>query len=103
MWVVLHSGSRGIGHQLAQTHIAEAKGLMKRYFIELEDPDLAYLVQGTPEFDAYIEAMYWAVPFENEKLLMGMSRDQLRATGTVIGVAAGPTRDARSSEPHAPD
>ena len=33
---------------------------MRRYFIDLEDPDLAYLVQGTPEFDAYIADMLWA-------------------------------------------
>jgi tRNA-splicing ligase RtcB len=60
VWVVLHSGSRGIGNELAQQHIENAKGLMKRYFIDLEDPDLAYLVEGTPEFDAYIAAMLWA-------------------------------------------
>lgn len=60
VWVVLHSGSRGIGNQLANLHIEEAKGLMKRYFIALPDPDLAYLVEGTPEFDAYINAMLWA-------------------------------------------
>ena len=60
VWVVLHSGSRGVGNQLAQEHIEKAKGLMKKYFIELPDPDLAYLVEGTPEFDAYIRAMTWA-------------------------------------------
>ncbi|GHE33411.1 RNA-splicing ligase RtcB [Streptosporangium violaceochromogenes] len=60
VWTVLHSGSRGIGNQLATRHIGEAKKLMKRYFISLEDPDLAYLVQGTPEFTAYIEDMLWA-------------------------------------------
>lgn len=60
VWLVLHSGSRGIGNQLAQRHIEAAKGLMKRYFIELPDDDLAYLVEGTAEFDAYIEAMLWA-------------------------------------------
>lgn len=60
VWTVLHSGSRGIGNQLATKHIAEAKKLMRRYFIELEDPDLAYLVQGTPEFTAYIEDMLWS-------------------------------------------
>ncbi|MEM8705851.1 MAG: RtcB family protein [Actinomycetota bacterium] len=60
VWVVLHSGSRGIGNALAQTHIEAARGLMKRYFIELEDPDLAYLVEGTPEFAEYIDAMLWA-------------------------------------------
>jgi RNA-splicing ligase RtcB len=59
VWTVLHSGSRGIGNQLAKTHIDKARKLMKQWFIELEDPDLAYLVQGTPEFTAYIEDMLW--------------------------------------------
>ena len=48
VWVVLHSGSRGIGNQLATQHIEGAKGLMKKLFISLEDPDLAYLVEDTP-------------------------------------------------------
>ena len=60
VWTVLHSGSRGIGNQLAQRAITEAKGLMKRYFIDLPDPDLAYFVEGTPEFDHYITDMLWA-------------------------------------------
>ncbi|MGW0809911.1 RtcB family protein [Nonomuraea sp. NPDC002799] len=60
VWTVLHSGSRGIGNQLATRHIGEAKKLMAQYFITLEDPDLAYLVQGTPQFTAYIEDMLWA-------------------------------------------
>jgi len=60
VWVVLHSGSRGIGNQLATQHIDGAKGLMKKLFISLEDPDLAYLVEDTPEFDAYIADMLWA-------------------------------------------
>lgn len=60
VWIVLHSGSRGVGNQLAQAHITEAKGLMKSHFITLEDPDLAYLVEGTPEFNEYIRDMLWA-------------------------------------------
>jgi tRNA-splicing ligase RtcB len=60
VWTVLHSGSRGIGNQLATMHIADAKKLMKRQAIGLEDPDLAYLVQNTPEFTAYIEDMLWS-------------------------------------------
>lgn len=60
VWVVLHSGSRGVGNQLAQRHIESAKGLMSRYFITLDDPDLAYLVEGTSEFDAYIRDLQWA-------------------------------------------
>jgi tRNA-splicing ligase RtcB len=60
VWLVLHSGSRGIGNQLATSHIEGAKGLMKELFVSLPDPDLAYLVEGTPAFDAYITAMLWA-------------------------------------------
>ncbi|MGW6497044.1 RtcB family protein [Nonomuraea angiospora] len=60
VWTVLHSGSRGIGNQLAQMHIMGAKKLMKKQEAGLEDPDLAYLVQSTPEFTAYIEDMLWA-------------------------------------------
>ncbi len=60
VWVVLHSGSRGIGNQLAQHHIKIAKGLMAEYFIELEDPNLAYLVQGTAEFKNYWDDLQWA-------------------------------------------
>jgi RNA-splicing ligase RtcB len=60
VWVVLHSGSRGIGNQLATQHIATARQLAKDLELRLEDPDLAYFVEGTPEFDAYIADMLWA-------------------------------------------
>ncbi len=61
VWVVLHSGSRGVGNELAKVHIAGAQKLMERYFVTgLEDRDLAYFVEDTPEFDAYITAMLWA-------------------------------------------
>ena len=60
VWTVLHSGSRGIGNQLAQKHIEKAKGVMKRLGETLEDRDLAYFVQGTPEFDQYVADMLWA-------------------------------------------
>jgi RNA-splicing ligase RtcB len=59
-WVVLHSGSRGIGNQLAQAHIAKARRLATEAMADLEDMDLAYFVQGMPEFDAYIADMTWA-------------------------------------------
>lgn len=63
VWVVLHSGSRGIGNRMAQMHIEKAKGLMKQYFITLPDADLAYLVDGTEEFSAYIRDLLWAQKF----------------------------------------
>lgn len=60
VWLVLHSGSRGIGNQLAQAHISKARKLARLHGQKLEDPDLAYFVQGTPEFDAYIADMLWS-------------------------------------------
>jgi len=59
VWVMLHSGSRNIGKVIAETHITKAKGLMKQMFIDLPDPDLAYLVQGTQEFKEYIADVEW--------------------------------------------
>lgn len=60
VWLVLHSGSRGVGNILANKFIDRAKGNMKRYFIDLEDQDLAYLVQGDEDFTEYIRHMLWA-------------------------------------------
>lgn len=80
VWVVLHSGSRGIGNQLAQHHIESARHLMARYFIDLEDRDLAYLVEGTPEFDAYISDMLWAQDYAmgNRETMMDATLGALR-------------------------
>jgi tRNA-splicing ligase RtcB len=60
VWVVLHSGSRGIGNILAQAHIATARRLATDLELRLEDPNLAYFVESTPEFRAYIGDMLWA-------------------------------------------
>jgi tRNA-splicing ligase RtcB len=60
VWVVLHSGSRGIGNRLAQRHIAKARHLAKALELRLEDPALAWFTEGTPEFAAYIADMLWA-------------------------------------------
>src|SRR3990167_3442076 len=63
VWVVLHSGSRGIGNKLAQKHIKIAQGLMDKNFITLKDRDLAYLVENTEEFKSYIIDLLWAQDF----------------------------------------
>lgn len=63
VWLFLHSGSRGVGNKLAQVHIAVAQKQARRRHYSLPDPDLAYLVEGEPEFDAYIEALQWAQKF----------------------------------------
>ncbi len=81
VWVVLHSGSRGVGNEIAKRHIDGAKKLMKRYFIELDDPDLAYFAQGTPEFDEYIHDMLWAQDYarSNREQMMDAALDALDA------------------------
>jgi tRNA-splicing ligase RtcB len=66
VWTVLHSGSRGIGNQLATFHIGKAKGLMREYLSTLGDPNLAYFTEGTPEFSAYIADMLWAQRYAYE-------------------------------------
>lgn len=83
VWTVLHSGSRGIGNQLANHHINKAKGLMKQYFITLNDPDLAYFTEGTPEFDAYIKDMMWAQRYAYESRAK-MNSALLDALGLVL-------------------
>ena len=60
VWLFLHSGSRGVGNKIAQRHIAVAQRLCERWWIDLPDRDLAYLVEGTDEFDAYIRELRWA-------------------------------------------
>lgn len=60
-WIVLHSGSRGIGNDIAQAHIAGAKKdfvtTIEGY--ELDDPNLAWLTQGTQAFAAYWKDLQW--------------------------------------------
>lgn len=58
-WLMLHSGSRNIGNIVARHYIDKAKGLMKEMFISLPDMDLAYLAQGTPDFEDYIHDLLW--------------------------------------------
>jgi RNA-splicing ligase RtcB len=60
VWVVLHSGSRGMGNKLATMHITKARNLARALELRLEDLDLAYFTEGTPEFEAYIADMLWA-------------------------------------------
>jgi len=63
VWVVLHSGSRGIGNRLATKHIKIAQQLMDRQAINLKDRDLAYLTENTPQFEAYMNDLLWAQDF----------------------------------------
>jgi tRNA-splicing ligase RtcB len=84
VWVMLHSGSRGIGNQIGQYFIALAKEDMRRWFINLPDQDLAYLAEGSQNFDDYVEAVEWAQNFAlaNRSLMLAAT---MRAIQTAMG------------------
>lgn len=72
VWIMLHSGSRGVGNKIGSTFIELAKKDMERYFISLPDKDLSYLVEGSQYFDDYCMAVSWAQDFarNNREIMM---------------------------------
>lgn len=72
VWVMLHSGSRGLGNMVGSYFIDKAKRRMEQYFINLPDGDLAYLPEDTDDFNDYVEAVGWAqnYAFENRRVMM---------------------------------
>ncbi len=72
VWLFLHSGSRGVGNTLAQRHISRAKNLARHVPDAPRDLDLAWFLQGTAEFDAYIKDMMWsqAYAFANRETML---------------------------------
>ncbi len=72
VWVMLHSGSRGVGGRIGSYFIALAKEEMRRWYINLPDMDLAYLAEGSRYFDDYVMALNWAQRFArtNRQLMM---------------------------------
>lgn len=63
IWLFLHSGSRGVGNRIAMHHIGVAAKAMEQWKISLPDRDLAYLVEGTEQFDDYLAELTWAQRF----------------------------------------
>ncbi|WP_186040617.1 RtcB family protein [Burkholderia gladioli] len=72
VWVMLHSGSRGIGNLIGRYFIEKAKRRMEQYFISLPDSDLAYFPEDTDDFNDYVEAVQWAQDYalENRRVMM---------------------------------
>jgi tRNA-splicing ligase RtcB len=79
VWVMLHSGSRGIGNQIGRKFIELAKEDMRIHHINLPDQNLSYLSEGTQHFDDYWHALEWAQEYAsiNRRLMMGLVFDQL--------------------------
>ncbi len=79
VWVMLHSGSRGVGNRIGTTFIRFAKEEMERFFVSLPSKDLAYLPEGSRYFDDYVEAVGWAQDFArlNRELMMAATLEAL--------------------------
>ena len=80
VWVMLHSGSRGVGNKFGSYFIERAKRDMRRWFINLPDEDLAYFPEGSEGFGDYFRAVSWAQTYAraNREVMMALVLDVLR-------------------------
>jgi len=80
VWVMLHSGSRGVGNIIGRYFISRAQKDMQRHQIHLPDKDLAYFREGSEYFDDYVEAVNWAQDYAmtNRRVMMQLILDVLK-------------------------
>jgi tRNA-splicing ligase RtcB len=80
VWVMLHSGSRGVGNAIGTYFINQAKNDMERYFIQLPDKDLAYIPEGSKNFREYTLSVAWAQDFAriNREVMMSRTLEALQ-------------------------
>ncbi|MFO1076471.1 MAG: RtcB family protein [Planctomycetota bacterium] len=83
VWVMLHSGSRGVGNRIGTHFIDLAKKDMKQHVADLPDRDLAYFTAGAEHFDDYVFAVGWAQRFArtNRDLMMAAILETLTRSG----------------------
>jgi tRNA-splicing ligase RtcB len=87
VWLVLHSGSRGVGNRIASHHIKIAQKLMDLRKVPLKDRDLAYLPEETPEFKDYIRDLLWAQDYALANREEMMDRAMTELSHTMFGEA----------------
>src|SRR5690606_19709901 len=82
IWVMLHSGSRGVGNRIGTYFIELAKRDMERHVQSLPHKDLAYLREGSEHFTDYVQAVSWAQTFarNNREIMMRAVLRTLRET-----------------------
>ena len=80
VWIMLHSGSRGVGNAIGRYFIELAREDMRKWFINLPDKDLAYFAEGTEHFDDYWFAVGWAqrFAFKNREIMVENAIKALR-------------------------
>jgi tRNA-splicing ligase RtcB len=91
VWIMLHSGSRGVGNRIGKLFIEMAKEDMRKWFINLPDVDLAYFPEGTEHFDDYVEAVTWGQQFAatNRATMMGAILRAMKRSGLLPHFEAG--------------
>ncbi len=84
VWVMLHSGSRGVGNAIGSLFIALAQKDMQQHIANLPDRNLAYFTQGSQHFDDYMQAVGWAQDFAryNREVMMDSTLAALSRTVT---------------------
>lgn len=90
-WIVLHSGSRNVGKTIGETAMEMAKRHAGRIDRRLPNRDLAWLDEGSPEFEAYVEALSWAQEYAalNRDLMLELVRRALeKALGREVRFVA---------------
>lgn len=83
VWLIVHSGSRGVGNALARAHVAVAQKECKD-LTDLENRDLSFLTQGTPSFDRYISDLEWAQQYawgQREAMMAATSQALMNEMG----------------------
>ena len=87
VWLMLHSGSRGVGNRIGSHFISLAKEDMRRFFIHLPEQDLAYLPEGSDVFRDYLHAVSWAQEYAaaNRELMLRSTVEALQASGELPG------------------
>jgi tRNA-splicing ligase RtcB len=78
VWLMLHSGSRNIGKELAEHHIGVARGLPHN--ADLPDRDLAVFVAGSPQMAAYRRDLFWAQEYarRNRAVMLALLSEVVR-------------------------
>ncbi|MFD0530120.1 RtcB family protein [Kitasatospora arboriphila] len=78
VWLMLHSGSRNIGKELAEHHMGVARSLPHNQ--GLIDRDLAVFIADTPQMNAYRQDLFWAQDYakRNRAIMMALFQDVVR-------------------------
>jgi tRNA-splicing ligase RtcB len=83
VWLMLHSGSRGVGNRIGMHFISLAQKDMRRHIADLPDKDLAYFTEGALHFDQYLFAVDWAQRYAriNRELMMSAVIEAVKSCG----------------------